>query len=350
MKLFNVFMVALLLSFYGCGGGGSSSDDSDSGGTGGAPTDSSKAPVSVKVQANYGSSSKGRSAIPIIFNSCNNPNAKTDSITYAEGLDCDKDGGVIKYIDPSSFSIAIKRLAFKTSKGEMIDLIADKGSLKDSEVLNLQHPVELSVDSVPVADYTSVYAEFYYYDLTMKLYSSDKQIRIYLSDDNFPSEGNLGHHQGDVLLLADAPSQSGVKAGEYGFVLPGQQWISQLLVPKRSGDFNGDGNANEFIKGASSADSETGHERGLYGDDTMWNASNFKQGANQDIFILDSILPEIKVEPTGGTFTISFDLNDTWFFEDFNGNGVFEPCIADEACADGSEWTPVLPGVSVDFK
>jgi hypothetical protein len=348
MKIFKILIPVLSLALYACGGGGGSSD---------TPQDSGdatvNAPVTVNVQADYGDGRiAGRSYVTFYSPICPSPAPSTDSEGFAEGLDCDNDARLIKYVDPSSFSVAIKRLAFRKSDNSLVDLIADTGTLAQSQVLDLSNPVELNVSTLPSGEYTGVYAEFYYYDLTMPVDTNDNaQVRIFLSDDDFPAEGNLGHHQGDVQLLATADSPFGVQAGEFGFVLPGYRWINNNLASVRASDIDNDGNL-DHIEGASTPDPETGHRRGLYGNDDLWNMEQFNQGDSQDIFILDQQSPaSINVGSEGGVATITFDLTKTWFFEDSNGNGRFEPCIDnDEACTNNSEWTPVFPGIGVSFQ
>jgi len=332
---FLVLIAACSLALYACGGGGGSSSSSLP-----ADSDSTDAPVDVTVTADYSDSSfsgddDSRSYISRpYYTFC--LTSSYDIAGVVAGSDCDSDGGVVAYETPSDFSIAIKRLSLVKSDNTKVDLIADTGTLAESEVLDLSNPVTLDVSSIPQGTYTRLYAEFYYYDMTMELYdSAAEKIRLYLSDDDFPSEGSLGNHQGDVKL--DDGS------GNFGFVPAGDLWITALTDAIRPAD----------IGGAASDDSETGHDRGLYGNDNLWNQDDFMQGADQDIFVVDqSFGAAVTVGSLGGSITISFDLIDTWFYEDFNSNGKFEPCVAtqpNEACAAGSEWTPLFPGINFSF-
>ena len=45
--------------------------------------------------------------------SCPTTTPTHDTTSYAAGLDCDDDGGVIRYISPSTFKIAIKKLTLR---------------------------------------------------------------------------------------------------------------------------------------------------------------------------------------------------------------------------------------------
>ena len=92
--------------------------------------------------------------------------------------------------------------------------------------------------------------EIYYYDIKMELNGSgnSEDLRIYLSDDDFSAEGSLGHHQGDVQMLAGADSNYGVTASEYGFVQAGLEWIDNNLTASRDNP--------STIRGASTDDTE----------------------------------------------------------------------------------------------
>lgn len=325
MKQFKHAAILLAVMFLtACGGGGSSSNDQ-------APVviTGDDAAVTIMMRADYGD---GRSSVPSVLTECTS--ALYDSDGYVAGTDCDSDGGVVAYLDPTGFKVALKRLALVMSDSTYVDLIADTGTLADSVVLDLANPVQLDVSSIPQGTYTSFYVEFYYYDLAMGLYGETKEMRIYLSDDDFPAEGNLGNHQGD-LRMKDA-------SNVFGFVFPGVAWTDANLVYTRPGG----------VIGASTPDPETGHYRGLYGNDDLWNAAPFMQGADKDIFAVQDILnmTGVTVGSTGGTMTVTFDLTESWFFEDFNANGLFEPCINDSAEGCGGEWTPVFPGINFSFE
>jgi len=320
-------MASITLLIAACGGG------SSSGGTD-TPTvnEGENAAVTVTMQADYGSDAVAeRSSVPSLMTAC--MGTVTDSPGYVAGTDCDSDGGVVAYLDPSGFKVAIKRLSLIKDDDTYVDLIADTGRLVDSVVVDLSSPVQLDVSELPQGVYTSYYAEFYYYDLTMDIYGEEEELRIFVSDDDFLSEGNVGNHQGDVKLLDSSDN--------FGFVRAGAMWIDGLLDYVRPAE----------IGGAAGADPETNHDRGLYGDNGLWNSTAFMQGTDQDIFVATQT-GGFTITSDGGEVTITFDLDDTWFFEDFDNDGEFEPCnddTGDEACSDGAEWTPVFPGVAVSF-
>lgn len=324
-----VFSMLIISAVAGCGGG-SSSDSAP------AVNEGENAAVTVTMQASYGDSGSvsERSMIPTVLTGAMCTDTETDSPGYVPGTDCDSDSGTVAYLDPSGFKVAIKRLSFVKNDSTMVDLIPDTGLLSDAVEVDLSEPVQLDVSEIPQGIYTAYYAEFYYYELTMNIYGVQQQVRVYLSDDDFVSEGSLGNHQGDVKLLDSSDN--------FGFVYPGLAWTEANLVYVRTDD----------IRGMSSADPETGHMRGLYGSDDLWNGSDFMQGADQDIFIVNDILSMtgVTVGSGGSSVTITFDMDDTWFFEDFNDNGDFEPCTGVEACADNAEWTPVFPGIDINFE
>lgn len=256
-----------------------------------------------------------------------------DSSIYQGELDCDNDGGIVRYITPSAYKIAFKRLAFENADGDLVDIIADTGTLANAEVLDLTTEITLPVQELPVGDYEDYYAEIYYHELTMPLYdpSNPQTIRVYVSDDDFPAEGNLGHHQGDITLLDNSGT-------EIGFVPAGDLWQVAFLVPGRG-----------IINGAGGTDPETGHLRGLYGNLDLWNNPDAMQGPGQDVFILEGEL-DLTLEDAGVTVTFSFDVQDAWFFEDFDNDQWFNPCEAGNQDGCGGEWSPVFndPDVLVE--
>ena len=57
---------------------------------------------------------------------------------------------------------------------------------------------------------------------------------------------------------------------------------------------------------------------------------------------------DLTLTDTARTLTITFDLLNTWFFEDFDANGLFNPGEGAEACSENSEWSPILPTIEID--
>lgn len=324
MKKIRLLALAVLSAafLYSCGGGGSSSGGSST------VVEGENTDVTVTMQADYGDA---RSIIPIYFDETDCADgADSDSPGFEAGTDCDGDSGEVAYLTPTGFKVAIKRLALVMSDETLVDLIADTGTLAASQVIDLENPVLLDISEIPQGSYTGYYAEFYYYDMTMGLYDADDaQLRIYLSDDDFADEGSLGHHQGDIMLRDSSDA--------YQFVPGGMEWIEANLMAARGSTV-----------GASGADPDTGHLRGLYGDADLWDNN---PGAEDDIFVANDILSMtgVSVGSGGGEITITFDLTNTWYFEDFNSNGQFDPCTGIEACDDDSEWSPIFPGVNFDF-
>jgi len=45
--------------------------------------------------------------------------------------------------------------------------------------------------------------------------------------------------------------------------------------------------------------------------------------------------------------TTTFNLANTWFYEGFDDNGLFNPGQGAEACSENSEWSPMFP--EIDF-
>lgn len=298
-----------------------------------ADTNNNSDTVKVRMRADYGdgTASKIKRAAKAV---CSSAPASTDGPHLEAGSDCDNDGGVVAYVTPSTFKVAFKWLGFnRQSDGAVIDVIADTGTLAKSVVVDLASPVTLADMTVPPGYYPNYLAEIYYFELTMPLYDplSPQTLRVYVSDDDFPAEGNLGHHQGDITLI----DSGGV---ELGFVGDAELWTSALVHADRG-----------FIFGAGDSDLESGHLRGLYGDMALWDQAEFAQGPQQDIFHVLGPL-DLLVEKGGKTVTFSFDVKDAWYFEDFDANGRFNPCEANDGCLAGAEWSPIFnkPAASVE--
>lgn len=292
--------------------------------------------VQVLLSADFGNENSAKLQNEATITSCPSTAPDDDSPDMVAGLDCDGDGGVVRFVTPSTYKVAIKRLAFlRSDDGDPFEAIADTGTLSSAQVLDLTQPVGLEIDSPPAGVYSQYLVEFYYFELTMPMYDANTEstIRIYMSDDDFPAEGNLGHHQGDITLIDD----NGV---ELGFVDVATTWQVDSLLSTR-------GNVN----GAGGTDSETGHLRGLFGDELFWNQAALQQGSDADIYRLQGPLNlVVGGEPKVVRFV--FDVEDTWFFEDFDGNERFDPCAIDfgDACNGSGAWAPLFtdPEVNVE--
>jgi hypothetical protein len=275
-----------------------------------------------------------RAATAKAYTQCGSSNE--DYFGIAPGLDCDNDGGIVRYLSSAGFKVSIKRMALVNTDGSLADIIPDTGTLANAEYFDLNNPVTISQVAIPTGNYNAFYVEFYYYDINMPIHGADRDIRIYLSDDDFAQEGSHGHHQGDVLMKA-------LGDGVYKFVFGGA-WDDASLQTVR----NPAGNTE--LVGAGGTDPQTGHKRGLFGDADFWNGTDFNQGATQDIFKITMPSPVTIPVTDGGSFTLSFDLQDTWFFEDFDNNQIFSPCTGSiEACDERAAWAPVFPSVSFTF-
>ena len=320
-------IVLLGIGFAGCGGDGSKSMDSAD----------RHARVTVDMKADFSTSSLAKPAILLGIEefvkiaTCPTIPPAWDQPGYEAGLDCDNDGGVIQYITPTNYKVAFKRLTFIKDDGTEVDIIADTGLLANSVVLDITSQVTIASPTLLSGDYTSIEGEIYYYELEMSINDASvtQAIRVYLSDDDFAGEGNMGHHQGDITLIA-------ANGTELGWVDGGAVWEPAALVAPR-----------DSINGAGGTDAETGHLRGLYGDASLWNQTAFVQGSTQDIYIATWPL-NLTVEETDQTVVFSFRVGDSWFYEDFDNNQQFNPCGGvSDACAGGAEWSPLFPAVSI---
>ena len=194
-----------------------------------------------------------------------------DDPRLTDGLDCDGDDGVVAHITPSQYTLALKRVTMLAQEGDDIDLIPDTGTLAESEIVNftsddsLQTIIDIDPADLQAGEYTGLRFEIYYFQLTFPVGGETKNVRFYMSDDDFEAEGNLGHHQGDVTLIDDEGEELG--------------WINETwddVFDDRS-----------VQSGASTADPETDHERGFFGNDDQWNAEAQVQGEDQDIFVYE---------------------------------------------------------------
>ncbi len=316
-----VALSAAFLAFCAAGGCNSAGIPDDTGQTGGDGVGT----VAVQLAADFGANASGKLSAARAKELCPSSAPAMDGPMYQGEQDCDGDGGIVRYITPSAYKIAVKRLAFENADGVLVDIIVDTGTLANAEVLDLTAAVTLPVLSLPIGEYPNFYAELYYHELTMPLYdpADPDTLRVYVSDDSFPAEGNLGHHQGDITLLD-------VNDTELGFVPAGDLWQPALLETTRGA-----------INGAGGTDPETGHLRGLYGNLDRWNVAALAQGPGQDIFIIEGEL-DLVLDEAGGSVTFSFDVQDAWFFEDFDNDQWFNPCEGGTLDGCGGEWSPVL--------
>ena len=279
--------------------------------------------VTVSMSANFSSLSSLTSAVT------------DDTPGNNSGDDLDNDGGTVRFTTPSQFIVAIHSLSLIQTDGTTVNIIISENTLEEATVVDISSPINLPITTIPDGTYESIYVEFYYYQLTMVMNvpTLDQAIRIYLSDDDFSSEGNLGHHQGDITLIDDSNL-------ELGFVAAGEAWTTPNLVSTR-GD----------IQGAGGSDTETDHKRGLYGNQDLWNQVSFTQGPNQDIYNMTLPLSFTIDSGTSTTISITFPLQDAWYYEDFDDNQVFNPGGSGlEAVSSGASWSPVFqtPVVSVN--
>lgn len=284
--------------------------------------DDASSALTVRMRAEFDSSTISGRRDPR-QEACPGGGEQQDGPHLAAGLDCDGNGGVVRYITPSTFKVALKRLTFLTSDGTPVDVVPDTGLLANSEVVDLTGEVTLAELGLAPGSYPTYEAEIYYFELTMPLYdaNTDVTIRVYMSDDDFASEGSLGHHQGDITIV-------GSTGAELGFVVDGQRWEDSALQATRG-----------TINGAAGADAESGHLRGLFGDATFWSQSELVQGAARDIFIWQRPLGLV-IAADALNVTFSFDVRDTWFFEDFDANELFNPCDDQDGC--GGAWAPLF--------
>lgn len=330
LKAFRAVSAAFLLLFLvSCGADSGSSGTTST--TGGAEDEGD---VTVRIKAEFGLSNSVSarlvSALTERLQTCPSGVAQ-DEPHFEAGLDCDLDGGIIRFVTPQSFKVAIKRLTFLRDDGESVVIVADTGTLSAANVYDLTSGVSVLSRALPVGEYPFAEAELYYYEIEMPVNSASdvRTLRVYLSDDDFISEGNRGHHQGDIVFI-------GSDGGELGWVGDGLLWDEEHLQSERG-----------TINGAGGADPQSGHLRGLFGDETLWNQTLFMQGAERDVYIMRVPLDLLIEGGSHKTATFTFNAEDSWFYEDFDGNEVFNPCIGSDACSEGAAWAPLFPSPDI---
>ena len=266
-----------------------------------------------------------------------------DDPTLADGLDCDVDGGLVAHVTPTRYAIAFKRATLIPSTGSSaeIDLISDQGTLAQSEVVvftsddDSETIVTLTPSQLTAGSYSGVEAELYYFQLTFPVAGVAKNVRIYMSDDDFPAEGSLGHHQGDITFIDD-------NGTEVGWV--DSTWLTANLATTRSSAQNG----------AGGTDAQTGHARGFFGNTAFWNTTDLAQGAGQDIYLTmfefstPLQIPAISSITDLTTITVTFSAADTFYYEDYvpRGTGFF-PDSGGEATSEATGWAPLPPDATV---
>jgi len=235
---------------------------------------------------------------------------------------------------PTQYNIAFKSIFLKTEEGERVYLFDHDGlnSIPKEKIFefdsdnNAPIQIVLPEGTTAITGVTGIGFEIYYVEIELKAYGAPRLIRIYMSDDDFAHHGNGGHHQGDITYQEN-----------------GTEYWAQGATNWFTGELSSRG---AYANGAGGIDPETGHERGMFGNEMLWNSPEFMQGANNDIFVL-----ERGISGSGSSLTLTFDVTDTWSFEDYDGDGSFDPCEAEippyiEACSVDAHWNPVFPLVS----
>ncbi len=266
-----------------------------------------------------------------------------DDPALADGLDCDGDSGVVAHVTPSTYTLAIKRATLLGSDENTSDfaLIADTGTLAEAEVVSFtEAAASTTMITIDPADlnagtYSGIEAELYYFQMTFEIAGTDTTVRIYMSDDDFAAEGNLGHHQGDITMI-DA------NGDELGWI--DSTWLAANIALTRG----------EGQNGAGAIDAETGHERGFFGNEDFWNQEALVQGTGADTFIMELDfasaleIPDPATITALTTITATFSVADTFFYEDFAplGTGFF-PDTGGEATSEGAAWAPLSPTAEI---
>jgi len=342
---FIAILFSLMLTMFACASD-SSSDSGDKDKSSSVKEEASSGDLSIAMKADYGSGSGSSNVLLKLMpnlkrqensastQTCETADSTDDGPNLIAGSDCDGDGGKVAYSTPSSFKIAIKKMGLYNDSSTYFPVIAEADTLAESTVIDLSQEVTLNPGTtIPQGVYPRFEIQIYYVEMVMEINNigETQNIRIYLSDDNFPGEGNLGHHQGDLTIINGS-------GNEVGWVDPGcQAWNSTNTAADRSG-----------IVGAGGTDSETDHKRGLYGNSDLWDTFIFKQGRYQDIFTVPAYLG---LQAGHAKVTLTFDVEDTWYYEDYDANNLFNPggigtyggnSTPLEACHGVATWSPLI--------
>lgn len=268
------------------------------------------------------------------------PPTDMDSPDFAEGVDCDEDEGTVSFATPTQYKVAVRHVGLIKDDGTHFDIIAQTPTLAQSEVIEFsttdvsENVVDFDPSELEAGTYTGLYVELYYYQMTFPVAQVDRNVRIYMSDDDFADEGSLGHHQGDITFIDDSDV-------ELGWASP--DWLLESLLPTREGQ-----------DGAGGTDPETGHARGFFGNTDLWNSADFTQGADEDIYFAVLEFPsDLTIADPAElesliTIEISFLVGDAFYYEDFAPQGTgFFPDTGGEATSDDAEWAPLSPTIRV---
>lgn len=263
-----------------------------------------------------------------------------DGPDLQDGEDCDEDGGDVMHLTPTQYAVAFKRVTLipENSTAENIDFIVDTGTLAGSEVVTLTEDdasetiITLEPSELTAGIYTGIEMEVYYIQMTFPVSGVERHVRIYMSDDDFETEGNLGHHQGDITFIDD----DGTELGWVDYT-----W-SDNLASARGDDQNG----------AGGTDAETNHDRGFFGNMDFWDSENLLQGADRDIFVttvdFELEIPEPSDITDLTTLTLIVSVENTFYYEDFAPKNTtefpgFSPADGGEAASEEAEWAPLFP-------
>lgn len=272
-------------------------------------------------------------------------NPTSDDPALTDGLDCDADGGVVAHVTPTAYSVAFKKLVLRGSDASTADLniIADTGTLANAQVVSFTGAdatdtlLDVAQENLATGTYAGVEMEIYYVQLTFPVAGVSRQVRVYMSDDDFPAEGSLGHHQGDITFIDANGTELGWIDGT---------WTTAGLATTRGSAQNG----------AAAPDGETDHARGFFGNDAFWNTAAQTQGTGQDIYVATKDFSSALVVPETPLFqmnvTLTFSVADTFYYEDFAPQNTtdfpgFFPDTGGEATSETTEWAPQFPDVAL---
>lgn len=345
MKRNIALLIVVLVFGLACGSSSTTSDGETGSGT-------TQTGLGLTVAANFSASasaSVAASAAKETTSQCSDlSDTSMEDPSLADGLDCDGDSGVVAHVTPTQYVLALRSATLKSADGDAandIVLLADTGTLDESEVVDFtedassESVVTIDPASLEAGEFSGIEIGLYYFQMTFPVAAVEQNVRTYMSDDDFPEEGNLGHHQGDITFIDDGGTELG--------------WVDDTWLTGNLSTVRGDAQ-----NGAGGVDSETGHSRGFFGNADLWNATDQMQGASQDAFIMSLVFDSPLVIPDPSTIsdltviTVTFSVADTFFYEDFPPLSSaefpgFYPATGGEAACAGCEWAPLTPTATI---
>ncbi|MCK9414101.1 MAG: hypothetical protein M0Q53_17500 [Prolixibacteraceae bacterium] len=233
---------------------------------------------------------------------------------------------------PTSYNIGLKSATLVGKNGTANVELFNKSNLSSSLVFDFTNNTTayslLNGKTIPNGSYSAIEFEVYYLQMNIAIATTTRGIerrnfRIYLSDDA-ETEGGL-HQPCDMTQINNSQ--------EVGWLMGKTAMPNMDPASPRSAAYSSDGNGvNWYVFGGKSA-----KDYGPFGN------LEFVKNAPHPIFKTKTNFT--LVEGSGSKIVIDFNVNNSWQFEDKNGDGIFGPQDSDSVSP--TAWHMVLPVISV---